>query len=215
MMAVDAKQLNEAKAINLDRAIEAGRKAQEQARLQARRLSAAAGSEKGEKRWYVLRIAHRSERAVAADLDAAGLEAWAPTKTIWRAVFHSKKRRRAENPIFRGYVFVRSVPCDEAWVGLLRVKGVAAILGNGTRPVHVPDEKMSALMGLVVSGAFDEKKNGRPYKIGEKVWIKDGPFASFPCVIEGYVKSRGVRVLASLFGRRVPLEVTLAQVEGA
>ncbi|WP_274426763.1 transcription termination/antitermination protein NusG [Chelativorans sp. YIM 93263] len=212
MMATRAKQLNEAEPISIDRALEAGRKADEKRKMHERFLKAAAGAEY-DRRWFVLRVAHRPEREVVAELDDSGLEAWAPVKTVWRTVFHSKKKRAAHRPVFRSYVFVRAVPSAEAWHGLLGIKGVRAVLGGGSGPFPISDETMNKLMGLVKAGVFDQKKNARPYRIGETVRVKDGPFADFTGVLEGYAASRGVRVLASLFGREVPVELTLAQIE--
>lgn len=48
--------------------------------------------------------------------------------------------------------------------------------------------------------------------VGQSVLVQEGPFASFPAVIEAVLPGDRVKVGVSLFGRSVPLVLDLAQV---
>jgi transcription termination/antitermination protein NusG len=212
-MAVDVKRLNEAERIDLTRALAAGEKAAEEARMNAELLAAATISDSVNARWFALRTAHRSEIALCESLRDSHVDAVVPQKKV-----HQKRRagcrgKFIHKPVLPHLVFVRMVPSNEAFAGLLRVKGVAAVIGSGGRPHPISEREMSDFMDLAQKGAFDERLTPTGWKVGSKVRIKDGPFADFKGVLEGYARKRGVRVLTHLFGQAVTVELTLAQIE--
>lgn len=80
-------------------------------------------------------------------------------------------------------------------------------------PVVVPDQQMRDFADVLI-GAVPLLDVEDPITIGETVRVADGPFASFPGVIEEFDQSRGmVKVAVSIFGRATPVELELRQIE--
>lgn len=220
MMAIDGKRLNEADAVLGDASVGKAMKARAEQDMQARFLAIAcgaagwrAGIDECRRRWFVIRTANRAEKAVESLLSSAGVECWFPLKTTEILVQGTRRRRDVVRAIWLGYLFVRVVPCAETWAGMFGVKGVAAVLGTAGGPAAIDDETMNDLMGLVSAGAFDEKHDAQPFRIGQRVMIKAGPFEGFRGAVQGYVGKRAVRVLAAAFGGRTTIELGLAQLE--
>jgi transcription termination/antitermination protein NusG len=54
------------------------------------------------------------------------------------------------------------------------------------------------------------------FAVGAQVMVTDGPFASFPGVVEAFDADQGVyKVAVSVFGRKTPVELEEAHVEAA
>lgn len=189
-------------------------KAAEAARLDAELLAAATMQVKGKPAWYALRTAKCCEIALCESLVDSGVDAVVPMRTVQCQGRRAGARSRlVHRPVLSGMIFVSMVLSDAAVAGLLRVRGVAAIIGSQGRPHPIGDKEMNGFMELAQAGAFDLRQGAHGLKAGSRVRIKDGPFAEFEAVMQGYVRSRHVRVLAHLFGRAVTMELTLAQIE--
>jgi len=220
MMAIDMKRLNEADQVLGEASIERATKARAEHDMQARFLAIAcgaagweAGSESHPRGWFVIRTKNRAEKAVENTLTAAGIECWFAVKTTDVLVYGSRRRRNVVRPIWLGYLFVKVVPCNETWAGLLRVDGVASVIGTASGPARIDDEIMNDLMGLVNKGVFNERHDAKPFKVGARVMIKAGHFEGFKGAVQGYVGKRAVRVLAEVFGGHSVIELGVAQLE--
>lgn len=214
MMMARSKQLNEAERINLDRCYAKSDKVMKERRMENGLISAASKERIG-RRWFVLGVASRGEKAVEKELTDAGIEAWVPVKIVNVQVRHADRIARRERPVFRGYVFVKVAESADAWAGLKTFRNVRGILCGPNGPTPVADEKMNDLMGLVEKGVFNDKRRKGPYLEGSRVLIKSGPFADFKGVIEGYVGTRSARVLTHLFGGEVVCTVPIAKLAKA
>lgn len=213
MMAPDVKQLNSAERIDLTRALAAGEKAAAQARMHAGLLAAATVRDEEKARWFALRTAHCSEMELCEQLVDSHVDAVVPVKKVQQKRRGCRPGRFIHKPVLSHLVFVRVVPSNEAFSGLLNVKGVAAMIGSDGRPHPIGDAEMAVFMDLAQKGAFDERHTPTGIRVGSAVRIRVGQGAVIDAVIEGYARKRGVRVLAQLFGQAVTMEVTLAQIE--
>lgn len=175
-------------------------------------LAAAAGREGEARRWFALVTTNRAEKDVEKSLDEAGVTAWVPKRTRIVQCRRAQRRRERIEPIFSGYVFVRVVPCDEAFVGLGRVRGVAGIVAASGVAFPIRDKEMEALIGLVDAGWFDVKEIDGNIAPGSRVRIEAGRFAAFEGVMDGYVGKRAARVLTRLFGQEMAVTVPLAKL---
>lgn len=182
----------------------------------AQALLAAAGMDGPEARWHVITVAQGLDKAVDNALAENGIEHWMPK--IW-----TLRRRRARNgcarpdvhqllPALPGYMFVRVVWTDLSWEGLSTIKGIAGVIGGATRPATVRDDIVVKLKARIDDDpeAFAILTNA--LKTGDQVRVDDGPFASFPGVVE-MVKADGRAVVeVMIFGREVKVELDLAQI---
>lgn len=215
MMAVRSRQLSEAERIDTSRAEDAGDRQRAANALHAHYLAIASGAtgwqagEVSARRWYVLTVASQAERAVEKSLGDAGIEAWVPMKMTELLIQGTRKKRNVERPVWLGHIFVSVVPTAETWHGLRGVDGVRKVLGSAFGPVSVPDKKINELKEMVDNGTFNEKRAGKVMEVGQRVKVKLGSYVEFTGVVEGYVGTRAVRVMASMFGSVRPIEVDL------
>ena len=175
-------------------------------------LAVAAGQEGERRQWFALTTTHRAEKDVEKCLTDAGVTAWVPMRRTVVQCRKAQRRRERHEAIFDGYVFVRVVPCDEAFVGLSRVRGVAGIVAASGVAFPIRDKEMEALIGLVDAGWFDVREIDGRLSVGSKVRIDAGAFAGFGGVLDGYVGKRSARVLAHILGGETAVIVPLAKL---
>lgn len=106
-----------------------------------------------------------------------------------------------------------------------RFNGVGDFLSNASGPVAIADEMVERIVARERDGEFDataRKGNRRVSKLpdwcylGSLVMVDDGPFASFPGIIEEIDEPRErLKVAVSIFGRSTPVDLALDQVRGA
>lgn len=221
MMRIDPKQRNETERawldragepINVDRAWAKSDRVIDERALDRRQLEAACGD--GPRRWYALRVGHRAEIELRDALKERGVDAVVPEKQVQRKARRPGARGRViHKPVLRALVFVSITPCNEAFSGLLRVRGVGAIIGTDDRPHPIGEREMSIFMELAQAGAFDERNAPTGLQVGTQVKIRVGSYADFEGVIAGYVGTRSARVSTWLFGREMTIDVKLAHLE--
>lgn len=128
-------------------------------------------------RWYAIYTSANHEKKVASQLENRGLISFLPLHEaihIWR-----DRKVRLQLPLFPGYVFVRISLRDRLCV--LRVPGVARLVGFGDRPVALPEQEIDILRGGLVRGM-----NAQPHlylTVGRHVRVIRGPLAGLEGVL--------------------------------
>lgn len=212
-MAIDRKRLNEAERINLDRCYAESDRQMAVKRLDDRLLAHASADVPGARSWCAFRTARCSPIAMRDSLVSCRVDAVVPVKQVTGGRRVGSRGKVVHKPVIEGLVFVRLVLSDEAVAGLLRIKGIASVIGSRGRVHPVSDKEMNVFMELAEQGAFDERNGLTGVKVGSRVRIKAGPFADLEGVMQGWKRSRGLRVLAWMFGQAVTVDLTLAQIE--
>ncbi|HLW81509.1 MAG TPA: UpxY family transcription antiterminator [Candidatus Acidoferrales bacterium] len=140
--------------------------------------------------WYAAYTSANHEKRVAEQLVGRGVEHFLP---LYEAVHQWKDRRvRLQLPLFPGYVFVRLALAERLKV--LKVPGVARLVGFGDKPAPLSDCEIEALRGGL---QCQIKMQPHPYlSEGHKVRIMRGPLAG----MEGIVLRRkgNLRLVLSL-----------------
>jgi transcriptional antiterminator NusG len=214
MMAIDVKRLNDADAIDISRCAAKIDRLMAERRLDAALLAAAGLDVEGARQWFALRAGNRGEIDLVARLTDSRVDAVAPVKEVQAARRAGMRGGKVvHKPVLRGLVFVNIVPSDRAFAGLLRVDGVAAIVGKGDDPYPIGNREMNGFMDLAQAGAFDERNTPTGLVVGSRVRIKVGPYADFDGVLAGYARGRAARVRTHLFGGEMTVDVTLAHLE--
>lgn len=226
MMAVNVKRLNsdervwldrQGAPINVDRAWHKSDRVIAERQREERHLAMASLDVEGTRRWFALRAGNRGEIDLRDRLIDSRVDAVVPVKQVpVKRRFKVECRKVVHRPVLAGLVFVNIVPSDEAFSGLLRVKGVASLVGTNDkqfRPYPIGDRQMNGFMDLAQAGAFDERNAPTGLQVGAKVRINVGPYAEFTGVLEGYAKGRSARVMTWLFGREIIVDVKLAHIE--
>ena len=214
MLAVDMKRLNEAAEIDLSRCEAEADRVMAMRRLERDLLAMASRQVPGERTWFALRSSNRSELDLVERLCNLDVDAVVPVREVnVRGRIGARCRRVINRPVLSQLVFVNLVPCNAAFAGLLRVKGVLSVVGKDGKPYPIGDKEMNGFMHMAQAGAFDERNTPTGLQVGSKVKIRVGQFADFSGVLEGYAKGRVARVRTMLFGSDLIVDVKLANLE--
>lgn len=226
MMAVNVKRLNsdervwldrQGTPINVDRAWHKSDRVIAERQREERHLAMASLDVEGARRWFALRAGNRGEIDLRDRLIDSRVDAVVPVKQVQAARRAGCRGGKViHKPVLSQLVFVNIVPSDEAFAGLLSVKGVSSLVGTNDkqfRPYPIGDRQMNGFMDLAQAGAFDERNMPTGLKVGSWVRINVGPYAEFLGVLEGYAKGRTARVKTMLFGSNLIVDVKLAHIE--
>jgi transcription termination/antitermination protein NusG len=178
------------------------------------------------KNWYVVRVQSNKEDQVRESLErrlkADGLEeiittVLVPSERI--SEIRGGQKRVRERKIYPGYIMVEIETgeekkiADQAWFTIRETPGIGDFLGDGNKPIPMPQSDVDKILGQADSDANAPKiKIG--FSGGEAVRIKEGPFENFEGTVEEVSATKGtVRVIVTIFGRPTPVELEYWQVE--
>lgn len=182
--------------------------------------------------WYVILSTIKGEDKAEESLDAAGFRTYAPRQKFEK--FNKRKRRFSviERRIAGRYLFVECERNAEAWQAVRECKGVDHILPYGRPPIALNRDEVKALESIMAAEAdfvFDETRAGKlhrkeigktkrettrlRYPVGSRIFVKDGPFASFAAEVVNVTGRGHVRALVSIFGRLTEIELETRQVD--
>ena len=163
-------------------------------------------------RWFVAQTNRGQERLARDSLRYEKIEVYLPMYLNTDRVGSVRAL-----PFFPGYLFFRIERTAPQWSLLFSTRGVSAILGNGGRPMTVPDWVIEDIRGQEVDGMIDlgvaEPASG--FKRGDPVRISKGRRA---CVLDGVfverLDNRRALVLVRLLGDAARLvQAELAHLE--
>ncbi len=159
--------------------------------------------------WYAVYTRSRHEKIVKHALMEKGIESFLPLRRVlsqWK-----DRRKSVEKPLFPGYLFVR---VQEGRLYLVTMtKGAVYVLGNGDKPIPVPDEQIEAVRRLM-EGPYAAVL--WPYlQKGKRVRIGVGSLAGLEAYIIERKGSTKCRLIVSLdlLGRSVAVELDVSCVE--
>lgn len=175
-----------------------------------------------EHKWYIVHAYSNFEKKVAESIKMAakekGLEdlfgeVFVPTEEVVEV--RRGRKINTERRFFPGYVLVKMALNDDTYHLIKDTPKVTGFLGQGNKPVPVPQKDVDRIRGVMT----DSAERPRPtvtFEIGENVRVTDGPFASFSGVVEDVDENAArLKVAVSIFGRATPVELEFTQVEKA
>lgn len=170
--------------------------------------------------WYVVHTTSGHEARIAENLrqrvetmslQEYVLEILIPTQD--RVVIRSGKKYTVKEKIFPGYMIVKMILTDEAWLCVRTTQGVTGFVGAGNKPSPLSETEVENITKFVAAPAARYKVR---FSVGEAVKITDGPFSQFLGTINEMDEERGkVKVLVSIFGRETPVELDFLQIAKA
>lgn len=169
-------------------------------------------------KWYVVHTYSGHENKVATalrqrvesmNLTDYILEVLIPTENKIRV--SKGKKLETKEKILPGYIFVRMVLTDQAWLTVRTTQGVTSFIGVDNKPTPISKAEVEAFKKFMRQEAPKYKAT---FSTGEAVKIVDGPFKDFLGNIESIDQDKGkIKVLISIFGRETPMELDFLQVE--
>lgn len=155
--------------------------------------------------WYVLHVKPRTEKKVESFLVAYHCFHYLPLRVKIRKV--QRRKVRTELPLFPGYVFTRLNPEE-------RLKMLQTNLLVRPIPVPRPREMIHQLRQIArASRHAPELKVVNPFKVGDLVRVKYGPFRG----LEGYIRREGaaatIVVNLEILGQAVETSISPADCE--
>lgn len=195
----------------------------------------------GNERWHVVRLRTGSEQKAVKFLKRYQFGIYAPLTRVWRPVAqrHMSHAQRASGavvkrpkdiPVFPGYMFLRFDINRSDWHGVFDHLGISGLLCNGDLPTVITDKEIQRVRGLEIEGVIPGTTEMVKvlFNVGETVLVTDGPFASFPGVIEELpvdlaerLKTHTIeelddsfraRVAVNIFGRATPVDLAFTQI---
>lgn len=165
-------------------------------------------------KWYVIHTYSGYENTVSASILKAAenrkmqdliKSVNVPLETVTEHTDAGEKT--VERKVYPGYVLVKMILTDESWHLVRNVRGVTGFVGSGGKAIPLTEEEIQD-MGVerheVIVG----------YEVGDTVKVIDGPLDGFLGTVEELEAEKDrVRVVVSMFGREMPVDLELDQVE--
>lgn len=176
------------------------------------------------KDWFILKIQVNREDSIRDALirriKIEGLEGYfgdivVPTEDV--AEFNkSGKRRIVKRKLYPGYLLVNMAITDDTWFLVRETPGVGDFTGSGGKPtpMDVRDVERILKLGAHKEDGGKEIKTAIPFRIGDRVRVKDGNFQNFEGDVESMDEANGrITVVITIFNRSTPVELEHWQLE--
>ena len=168
-------------------------------------------------KWYIVHTYSGHENKIARSLhqriQSLGFEnrifdIIVPTRNTIKVA--GGKKETIKEKIFPGYVLIRMILDDEAWLLVRTTQGVTAFIGAGNKPTPISEKEVEAIKKFMKQ---EQPLYKAAFSKGEAVKIVDGPFVDFLGTVDDIDQTKGkLKVLVSIFGRETPVELDFLQV---
>tara|TARA_B100000965_G_C19263938_1_gene614240 strand:- start:59 stop:592 length:534 start_codon:yes stop_codon:yes gene_type:complete len=171
--------------------------------------------------WYTLRVISGKEKKIREnilfELDTADLadnveNILVPTENVLE--MKDGKKKIKEKVFFPGYLLIHLDMNKETKYIVENVNGVMSFVGSNGNPESLKPHEVKRFLGDH-DGADGPIKvtEAAPFKVGDSVKVKDGPFIDFSGVVqEVNHEKQKLKVSVSIFGRSTPVELDYLQV---
>ena len=124
------------------------------------------------------------------------------------------KKKIKEKVFFPGYLLINIEMNKETKYVVENVNGVISFVGSKGNPESLKPAEIKRFLGDHDGGDVPLKvTEAAPYKVGDSVNVKDGPFIDFSGVVqEVNHEKQKLKVAVSIFGRSTPVELDYLQV---
>jgi transcription termination/antitermination protein NusG len=176
------------------------------------------------KDWYILKVQVNREDTIRAALlrriKIEGLEECfdeivVPTEEV--AEFNkSGKRKVVKRKLYPGYILVHMVVNDDTWFLVRETPGVGDFTGSSGKPtpMNARDVERILRLGVTQGDSGVPIKTAIPFRVGDRVRVKDGHFQNFEGEVDSIDEANGrITVMINIFNRSTPVELEHWQVE--
>ena len=171
--------------------------------------------------WYTLRVISGKEKKIREnilfELETSGLSEnveniLVPTENVLE--MRDGKKKIKEKVFFPGYLLIHLEMNKETKYVVENVNGVMSFVGSSGNPESLKPEEVKRFLGGHDGGDGPIKiTEAAPFKVGDSVNVKDGPFVDFSGIVqEVNHEKQKLKVSVSIFGRSTPVELDYLQV---
>jgi transcriptional antiterminator NusG len=172
--------------------------------------------------WYILKVQSNRENTICDALRrrvaVEGLEEYfdeimVPTEDV--AEFKNGKKRVVKRKLYPGYIVVHMAINDDTWFIVRETPGIGDFTGSQGKPSPMLSHEVERIVRSAQPEDDDEPiKTAIPFKMDDRVRIKEGTFENFEGDVEGIDEAHGrVTVTINIFGRPTPVELEHWQIE--
>ena len=175
--------------------------------------------------WYILKVQVNREdsikdallrRVKMNGLDRYFREIVVPTEDVVEFT-KTGKRRVVKKKLYPGYILINMSVTDESWFMVRETPGIGDFTGAQGRPTPMDPKDVERILRsskVLPEEEGAEQKIGIPFKVGERVRVKEGYFQNFEGDVNGIDETHGrVTVMINIFGRATPVEIEHWQIE--
>jgi transcription termination/antitermination protein NusG len=154
--------------------------------------------------WYAVCTRSRHEKSVNRQLEEKGLTTYLPlVRELHR---WSDRKKLVEQPIFPGYVFVRTVNLGDSRVSVLQASGVVGFVGAQGKGLPIPDKQIEDIRTLLVS---EVPFTHLPFlRVGQRVRIRGGCLDGMEGILSARNSDRSVVVSVEILQRSLAIRVS-------
>ena len=172
-----------------------------------------------EMNWYILKVQVNREKGICEALKRqvaqAGMEHYfsdvlVPTEDV-REFTKAGKQRITKRKLYPGYIVVRMAINDDSWFLVRETSGIGDFAGASGSPVPLSQGEIDRILQAArpeEKGEEEQIKTAIPFKIGERVRIKEGYFQNYEGDISSIDERNGrIEVMIDIFGRPNPVDM--------
>ncbi len=171
-------------------------------------------------RWYVAHTYSGHEQKAKRYLESAVVNAGLQDKfgqilIPTEQVIEMKQGKRATSTkkFLPSYIIIEMDLDKETQNLVINTPGITNFVGAAGKPQPLKLEEVERIVGQIDRSRTEETSDV-PFRAGDPVKVKDGPFMDFSgTVSEVNMERRKVKVMVSIFGRPTPVELDYLQVE--
>jgi transcriptional antiterminator RfaH len=159
--------------------------------------------------WYVVHTKPRQEQRALENLEAQGYHCYLPIISVEK--IRRQKLTLEQEPLFARYLFIEldASSGGKSWSPIRSTLGVSKLVAFGNEPVKVDTQLIELLREEIQPLA------GQPLALhtpGDKVQIKDGPFAGLEAVYEMSDGEARAMVLIELLSKTTRLTLPITSI---
>lgn len=182
--------------------------------------------EEVEMKWYILKVQVNRENSICDALKrrvkVAGVERFfgevlVPTEDV-REFNKAGKQRITKRKLYPGYIVVNMEINDDSWFLVRETSGIGDFTGAAGKPAPLTSEEVSRIIATtkpeVEEDGEDNIKTAIPFKVGDRVRVKEGYFQNHEGEVSAVDERNGrITVMINIFGRPNPVELDHWHVE--
>ena len=149
------------------------------------------------KGWYLVYTRPKNERKLCGFLAEHQLEHLLPTCKVLRQ--WSDRRKYIETPLFPSYVFVHLCSMEQYYL-VLNHETALYYVRNGHKTAVIGNTVIQHIRTIVQSG-LPVNVSTAHFQAGERIQVREGPFAGSVCEVVEYRNEMKVIVRLELIGR--------------